>query len=74
MLEIKDIVNVIINREVVSKTVRDLQTIAVLTGENRYTGYRKFTSVTAMLPVKLAPPGIKPSRLLNQIKKKIVSR
>ena len=49
MLEIKDIVNVIINREVVSKTVRDLQTIAVLTGENRYTGYRKFTSVTAML-------------------------
>ena len=49
MLEIKDIVNVIINREVVSKTVRDLQTIAVLTGENRYTGYRKYTSVTAML-------------------------
>ena len=49
MLEIKDIVNVIINREVVSKTVRDLQTIAVLTGENRYTGYRKFTSVTAMI-------------------------
>lgn len=49
MLEIKDIVNVIINREVVSKTVRDLQTIAVLTGENRYIGYRKFTSVTAML-------------------------
>ena len=49
MLEIKDIVNVIINREVVSKTVRDLQTIAVLTGEKRYTGYRKFTSVTAML-------------------------
>ena len=49
MLEIKDIVNVIINREVVSKTVRDLQTIAVLTGEDRYTGYRKFSSVTAML-------------------------
>ena len=49
MLEIKDIVNVIISREVVSKTVRDLQTIAVLTGEHRYTGYRKFTSVTAML-------------------------
>ena len=49
MLEIKDIVNVIINREVVSKTVRDLQTIAVLTGENRYTGYRKFTGITAML-------------------------
>ncbi len=49
MLEIKDIVNVIISREVVSKTVRDLQTIAVLTGENRYTGYRKFTGVTAML-------------------------
>ena len=49
MLEIKDIVNVIINREVVSKTVRDLQTIAVLTGENRYKGYRKFTDTTAML-------------------------
>lgn len=49
MLEIKDIVNVIINREVASKTVRDLQTIAVLTGENRYTGYRKYTGVTAML-------------------------
>ena len=30
MLEIKDIVNVIINRETSSKTIRDLQTIAIL--------------------------------------------
>ncbi len=32
------------------------------------------TKVTAMLPVKLAPPGTKPNMLLNQIKKKTVSK
>ena len=30
-------------------------------------------AVTAILPVKLAPPGRRPSKLLIQIKKKIVS-
>ena len=32
------------------------------------------TKVTAIFPVKLAPPGIKPNMLLNQIKKKIVNK
>lgn len=52
MLEIKDIVNVVINRETTSKTVADLQTIAVLAvhanyGENEM--YREYTSTTDML-------------------------
>ena len=37
MLEIKDIVNVIINRETTSKTVADLQTIAILSVHANYT-------------------------------------
>ena len=52
MLQISDIVNVIINRETTSKTVRDLQTIAVLSkhahfGTNEL--YRKYSSTTEML-------------------------
>lgn len=50
MLEIKDIVNVIINRETNSKTIRDLQTIAVLSQHSRFTDiYRKYGSTTEML-------------------------
>ena len=52
MLQISDIVNVIINRETTSKTVRDLQTIAVLS-EHTHFGtnelYRKYSSTTEML-------------------------
>ena len=52
MLEIKDIVNVIINRETTSKTVADLQTIAILSVHANYTEnemYREYTSTTDML-------------------------
>lgn len=52
MLEINDIVNVIINRETTSKTVADLQTIAVLSVHENYgVGeiYREYTSTTDML-------------------------
>lgn len=52
MLEIKDIVNVVINRETTSKTVRDLKTIAVLSKHKAFSGsekYREYSSTTAML-------------------------
>lgn len=52
MLEIKDIVNVVINRETTSKTVADLQTIAILSVHANYTEnemYREYTSTTNML-------------------------
>ena len=52
MLEIKDIVNVVINRETTSKTIRDLQTIAVLSAHNNFTPtetYRIYSSTTEML-------------------------
>lgn len=48
MLEIKDIVNVIINRESVSKTVRDLKTIAIVAASS-VTGLREYTSTTQLL-------------------------
>ena len=52
MLEIKDIVNVVINRETTSKTIRDLQTIAVLSVHDNFTPtetYRIYSSTTEML-------------------------
>lgn len=52
MLEIKDIVNVVINRETTSKTVSDLQTIAVLSVHDNFTPtetYRIYSSTTEML-------------------------
>lgn len=50
MLQIKDVVNVVINRETTSKTVRDLQTIAVLSKHTRFNdAYRKYSSTTEML-------------------------
>ena len=52
MLEIKDIVNVVINRETTSKTIRDLQTIAVLSVHDNFTPtetYRVYSSTTEML-------------------------
>lgn len=52
MLEIKDIVNVVINRETTSKTVRDLKTIAVLSKHKAFSGsekYREYSSTTDML-------------------------
>lgn len=51
MLEIKDIVNVIINRETSSKTIRDLQTIAILSVHANFAGelYREYTSATDMI-------------------------
>ena len=52
MLQISDIVNVIINREPTSKTVRDLQTIAVLSKHSHFGTnelYRKYSSTTEML-------------------------
>ena len=52
MLHISDIVNVIINRETTSKTVRDLQTIAVLSKHSHFGTnelYRKYSSTTEML-------------------------
>lgn len=52
MLEIKDIVNVIINRETSSKTIRDLQTIAILSVHSNYSSgelYREYTSASDMI-------------------------
>ena len=52
MLEIKDIVNVVINRETTSKTIRDLQTIAVLSAHEKFAPtetYRIYSSTTEML-------------------------
>ena len=52
MLELKDIVNVVINRETTSKTTRDLQTIAVLSVHTHFSGaevYREYTSTTDMI-------------------------
>ena len=52
MLEIKDIVNVVINRETTSKTIRDLQTIAVLSVHDNFIPtetYRIYSSTTEML-------------------------
>ena len=51
MLEIKDIVNVIINRETSSKTIRDLQTIAILSVHTNFDGelYREYTSASDMI-------------------------
>ena len=51
MLEIKDIVNVIINRETSSKTIRDLQTIAILSVHTNFGGelYREYTSASDMI-------------------------
>jgi len=51
MLEIKDIVNVIINRETSSKTIRDLQTIAILSVHANFGAelYREYTSATDMI-------------------------
>lgn len=52
MLEIKDIVNVVVNRETTSKTVADLQTIAVLSVHQNFAEtetYREYGSTTEML-------------------------
>lgn len=52
MLEIKDIVNVVINRETTSKTIADLQTIAVLSVHTNFSVgevYREYSSTTAMI-------------------------
>ena len=51
MLEIKDIVNVIINRETSSKTIRDLQTIAILSVHANFGSelYREYTSASDMI-------------------------
>lgn len=52
MLEIKDIVNVVINRETTSKTIADLQTIAILSAHKNFSAneaYREYTSTTDML-------------------------
>ena len=52
MLEIKDVVNVIINRESSSKSIQDLQTIAILSNHSVYgvgEAYREYGSTTEML-------------------------
>lgn len=50
MLRVKDIVNVVINRETTSKTVRDLQTIAVLSVHENFTElFRKYRSADELL-------------------------
>lgn len=52
MLEIQDIVNVVINRETTSKTIQDLQTIAILSVHANYAegeSYREYTSTTDMI-------------------------
>lgn len=52
MLEIKDIVNVVVNRETTSKTIADLQTIAVLSVHQNYGEeevYREYSSTTEMI-------------------------
>lgn len=52
MLEIKDIVNVVVNRETTSKTTADLQTIAILSVHQNFASnevYREYSSTTQML-------------------------
>lgn len=52
MLEIKDIVNIIINRETASKTTRDLQTIAILSVHDNFGSgekSREYSSTKDML-------------------------
>ena len=52
MLEIKDIVNVVINRETTSRTTADLQTIAILSVHQNFAStevYREYGSTTQML-------------------------
>lgn len=52
MLEIKDIVNVIINRETSTKTIADLQTIAVLSKHDVFAStevYREYGDTTEMI-------------------------
>lgn len=52
MLEIKDIVNVVVNRETTSKTTADLQTIAILSVHQNFASnevYREYGSTTQML-------------------------
>lgn len=52
MLDIKDIVNVIVNRETTTKTISDLQTAAILSVHQVYgatESYREYTSTTSMI-------------------------
>lgn len=52
MLKIRDIVNVVINRETTSKTIADLRTVAILSRHAIYgegETYREYTSTTQML-------------------------
>ena len=52
MLDIKDIVNVIVNRETTTKTITDLQTAAILSVHQVYgatESYREYTSTTSMI-------------------------
>ena len=52
MLEIKDIVNVVINRETTSRTVADLQTVAILSVHQNFSEdevYREYGSTTEMI-------------------------
>lgn len=52
MLEIKDIVNVVINRETTSRTVADLQTVAILSVHQNFSEgevYREYGSSTEMI-------------------------
>lgn len=52
MLEIKDIVNVVVNRETTSKTIADLQTIAILSVHQKFSEgevYREYGSTTEMI-------------------------
>lgn len=52
MLEIKDIVNVVINRETTSRTIADLQTVAILSAHQNFSEdevYREYGSTTEMI-------------------------
>jgi hypothetical protein len=52
MLEIKDIVNVVVNRETTTRTTADLQTIAILSVHQNFASnevYREYGSTTQML-------------------------
>lgn len=52
MLEIKDIVNVVVNRETTTKTTADLQTIAILSVHQNFNvaeTHREYSSTTEML-------------------------
>ena len=50
MLTIDQIVRVVISRETSTKTVRDLQKIAILSEHTRFAeAYRRYQSTTAML-------------------------